>query len=78
MTLNRVKLGRIVTFIKYLASAVSSIFLTLNLIWNKITFPAQNSLNLAELVVNEPINNICKKIPIFLFLFDLSLLKVKI
>ena len=78
MTLNRVKLGRTVIFIKYLASVVSLIFLALNLIWNKITFPAQNSLNLAELVVNEPINNIYKKRPIFLFLFDLSLLKVKI
>ena len=40
MTLNRVKLGRAVTFIKYLASVVSLIFLALTLIWNKITFPA--------------------------------------
>ena len=39
MTLNRVKLGRAVTFIKYLASVVSLIFLAL-IIWNKITFPA--------------------------------------
>ena len=39
MTLNRVKLGRAVTFVKYLASVVSLIFLTLTLIWNKITFP---------------------------------------
>ena len=39
MTLNRVKLGRVVTFIKYLASVVSLIFLPKTLIWNKITFP---------------------------------------
>ena len=37
---NRVKLGRAVTFIKYLASAVSLIFLVLTLIWNKVTFLA--------------------------------------
>ena len=42
MTLNRVKLGRTVTFTKYLASAVSLIFLALTLIWNKITFPAES------------------------------------
>ena len=40
MTLNRVKLGCTVTFIKYLASAVSLLFLALTLIWNKIMFPA--------------------------------------
>ena len=61
MTLNRVKLGRAVTFVKYLASVVSLIFLALTLIWNKITFPAQNTLNLAQLVVNKPMNSIYKK-----------------
>ena len=40
MSLNRVKLGRAVTFIKYLASVVSLIILELILIWNKTTFPA--------------------------------------
>ena len=40
MSLNRVKLGRAVTFIKHLASVVSLIFLALTLIWNKITFLA--------------------------------------
>ena len=40
MPLNRVKLGRAVIFIKYLASVVSLIFLALTLIWNKITFLA--------------------------------------
>ena len=54
MTLNRVKLGRAVTFMKYLASVVSLIFLPKTLIWNKITFPASNLLSLAELVVNKP------------------------
>ena len=36
MTLNRVKLRRAVTFMKYLASVVSLIFLPKTLIWNKI------------------------------------------
>ena len=50
MTLNRVKLGRAVTFMKYLASAVSLIFLSKTLILNKIKFWPSNLLNLAELV----------------------------
>ena len=54
MSLNSLKLGRTVTFIKYLASVVSLIFLALTLIWNKITFPAQ-------LLVNKPMNSIYKK-----------------
>ena len=58
MTLNRVKLGRTVTFMKYLANVVSLIFLAKTSIWNKITFPASNSLNLAELVKNEPLKSI--------------------
>ena len=77
MSLNHVKLGRRVTFIKYLASEVPLIFLALTLIWNEITLSAQNTLNLAQLVVNKPINSIYKKKPIFLFLFNLSLLNVK-
>ena len=60
MTLNHVKLGR-VTFIKYLASVFSFIFLALALISNKITFSTKNTLNLAQLVVNEPMNSIYKK-----------------
>ena len=67
MTLNRVKLGRVVTFLKYIASVVSLIFLALTLIWNKITFRAKNTLNLAQLVVNEPVNKIYKKITNFPF-----------
>ena len=62
MTLNCVKLGRAVTFMKHLASVVSLIFLAKTLIWNKITFPASNLLNFAELVENEPLKSIYKKI----------------
>ena len=61
MTLNRVKLGRAVNFMKYLASVVSLIFLAKNLIWNKIMFWISNSLNLAELVVNELRESISKQ-----------------
>ena len=53
MTLNRVKLRRAVTFMKYLASVVSLIFLPETLIWNKITFRLSNLVNLADLVVND-------------------------
>ena len=52
MILNRVKLGRAVTFMKYLASVVSLMFLAKTVIWNKIKFPASNLLNFAELVEN--------------------------
>ena len=62
MTLNRVKLGHAVTFMKYFVSVVSLIFLPETLIWNKITFPASNLLNLAELVVNDPTKSICRNI----------------
>ena len=64
---------------KYLASVVSLIFIAETLISNKITFPASNLLNLAELVVNEPMKSVYKKnLQIFIFLFDFSLLNVKI
>ena len=56
MTLNRVKLGCAVTFMKYFPSVVSLIFLPKILIWNKITFPASNLLNFAELLKNELIS----------------------
>ena len=61
MTLNCVKLGRAVTFMKYLGSAVSLTFLAKILIWNKITFSAPNLLNFAELVQNESLMSIYKK-----------------
>ena len=38
MTLNRVKLGRAVTFMKYRASIVSLIFLPKTLNWNRMAF----------------------------------------
>ena len=79
MTPNCLKLGRAVTFMKYLASVVSLIFLAKTLIWNKINFPTLNLMNLAELVENEPMKSIYqKKLSKLLFLFDLSLLNVKI
>ena len=58
MSLNRVKQGGAVAFMKYLPSVVSLIFPAKTLIWNKITFPPSNSLNLAELAENEPMKNI--------------------
>ena len=58
MNLNRVKLGRAVTFMKYLANVVSLIFLAETLILNKITFLASNSLNLADMVENEATKSI--------------------
>ena len=61
MTLNFWKLGRTVTFMKYLASVVSLIFLPKTLIWNKISFWLSNLLNLAELVVNKLKKSISKK-----------------
>ena len=78
MTLNRLKLGRTVTFMKYLASVVSFIFLPKTLTWNKITFPTSTLLNFAELVENELIKSISKKFSNFLFLSNLLLLIVSI
>ena len=61
MSLNRGKLGPAVTFMKYLAGVVSLIFPLKTLIWSKITFPASNSLNFAELVENELVKSIFKE-----------------
>ena len=62
MTLNRVKLWPGVTFMKYFASVISLVFLPETLIWNKTTFSASSSVNLAELVVNNPMKCIYKTI----------------
>ena len=64
MTLNCVKLGRAFTFMKYLASVVSLIFLPKTLIWNKIMFPASNSLVKNELLksMSQKFNNIYSSI----------------
>ena len=69
MTLNHMKLGRAVTFIKYLTIIVSLIFLTKTLILNKTAFSASNSLNFTELVENELVKNISKKIYQYSFFF---------
>ena len=61
MTLNRVKLRRPLTFMKYITSAVLLIFLPKTLIWNKITCKASNLLDFAELVENELMKNVSKK-----------------
>ena len=78
MTLNCIKVRRTDTFMKYLASVFSLLFLQETLIWNKVTFLASNLLNLAELVANELMKSISKKITNVYFLFDLSLLNTKI
>ena len=62
MTVNCLKLGRAVTFTKYLASVVSLIFLAKTLIWNKINFRSLNLMNFAELVEIEPMKSIYQKI----------------
>ena len=62
MTLNRRKLRRAVTFMKYLASVASYILLPKTLIWNKITLPPSNMLNFAELVENELMKSIFRKL----------------
>ena len=75
----QVKLGRAVTFMKYLASVVLLIFLPNTLIWNENTFWLSNLLNLEELVVNELTKSISKKLTnIPFFLSNLSLLIVRI
>ena len=60
--LNRVKLVRTLNLMEYLASVALLIFLQKTLIWNKITFQVSNSLNLAELLVNQLTKSISKKI----------------
>ena len=61
MTLNRVKPGCTVTFMKYFASVVSLMVLQKTLNWNKIMFSASILKNLAELVINEVMKSILKK-----------------
>ena len=61
MTFNRVKLGRTLNFMIYLAIAISLIILPKTLICNKITLRLSNSLNLEKLTVNAFTNAISKK-----------------
>ena len=65
MALNRVKLVHAVTFMNYLASVFSLMFLPKSLIWNKITFRLSSSLNLAVPVANELTKSISKKLFLF-------------
>ena len=67
--LNRVKLVRTLNLMEYLASAALLIFLQKTLIWNKITFEVSNSLNLAELLVNQLTKSISKKIYEYSFFY---------
>ena len=53
-------LGRAVTLMKYLASVVSVTFAPKLLIFNKILVRQSNSMNIAELVVNELAKRIFK------------------
>ena len=71
MTLNCVKLGLAVTFMKYLASIVSLIFLAKTLIWSKIMFPASNLLNIAELVEDESLKSIYEKIYQYAYFYSI-------
>ena len=71
MTLNHAELGHVVTLMKYLASIVYLLFLWIILISNKITFPVSNFLNLAELVVNESMKSIYKKIYQYSFFYSI-------
>ena len=76
MILNCVKL---VTFMKYLASIVSLIFQAKTLIWNKITFPALKFVEFCRAGKKWASEEYLQKnLTIFVFLFDLSLLNVKI
>ena len=78
MTLNCAKLGSTVSCMKNHASVVSLIFLPNTLTRNKIASRLSNLLNLEELVVNELMKSILKKVISIFFLSDLSLLVVKI
>ena len=60
MTLSHVKLGWV----------VSLIYLPKTLIWNKIMLPASNSINFLELVENELMKSISKKISYIPFLTE--------
>ena len=60
MTINRVKLGSAVTFMKCLLAWYLLVILAKTFTWNKTMFPASNSLHLPVLVVNEPTKSIYK------------------
>lgn len=59
---NHVKIGGIVTFIKYLASVFYLIILPKTLIWIKMAILGSNILKLSELVVNKLRKNVFESI----------------
>ena len=72
-------LGNAVNLLKFRASVAALINLLKTFIWNTIVFTVSNLLNLLEFVVNELNKSVSQYfLPKFLFLFDLSLLNVKI
>ena len=71
MTYNRVKLGRAGTFMKYIASVVSLIFLSKALTWNKMILLASNLRNFAELMENELMKSVSKKIYQYSFFYPI-------
>ena len=68
---------RCIMIFNELTSAVSLILLPKTLIWNRIMFPSSNSLNLAELMVNDLMKSIFKR-NLSIFYSDLLQLNVKI
>ena len=74
MTLNDLKLRRAVTFMKYIVSLVSLIFLAKTLIFPDIKLDESCRANGRWAYEGY----LPKNLPKFLFLFDLSLLNVKI
>ena len=69
MVLNPVKLAVAVTFMKYLATAVSLMVLLKTLIGIKIVFLISNLLKPAELVVNELRKTIFENVYQYSFLY---------
>ena len=79
MSLNRVKLGRAVTFMKCLTSVVSLIFLPKTLIWNKNFIPNKNfGIKFSEFCRASGKWAYEEYLPKFLFLSNLWVLIVKI
>ena len=74
MTLNRVKLGCAVTFMKYLTSVVFLIYLAETLFWIKVTF-AESCRTGGKWAYVEYIQRNLQK---FFFIFDFALCNVSI
>ena len=61
MIIDHVILGRVISLVKYLSSAVSLIFPAKKYFLKKIAFPVPNSLDLTEPVENEIRKTFSKK-----------------